>query len=133
MDTSTNTKVQRNKKIATYNNLLPKGKEEEIGSQYCSRCMSSWLDQPSKIECPVCGRRLYDFRNETCETLLQIIDAADMDSDFPTISCPHCGIRNFADGSFINCRICKAPLPLDFIKRKSIWSRIKDWFWELLA
>ena len=76
MDTSTNIKAQRMKKITMYNNLILKGEEGEIGSQYCSRCMSCWLDQPSKIVCPVCGRKLDDFRNEVYETLLQLIDTA---------------------------------------------------------
>lgn len=133
MDISTNIKAQRMKKITMYNNLVHEGKEGEIGSQYCSRCMSYWLDQPSKTVCPVCGRKLYDFRNEVYETLLQFIDTAHLHSEYPTMSCPHCGIRNFADGSFTNCRLCKAPLPPEFIKRKSIWLRIEDWFWDLFV
>ena len=80
MDTSMNIKARRMKKMTMDNNLIPKGEEDEIGSQYCSRCMSWWLDRPSTIVCPVCGRRLYDFRNEIYETLLQIIDTAHLDS-----------------------------------------------------
>jgi hypothetical protein len=133
MDTTANIKAQRMKKITMYNNFIQKAEEGEFGSQYCSQCMSSWLDQSSKTVCPVCKRKLYDFRNEASETLLQLIDAANLNSDFPTMSCPHCGIRNFADGSVTNCRLCKIPLPPEFIKRKSIWLRIKDWFWELFV
>ena len=133
MNTSANTNTQIMKKITMYNNLILQRVDEEIGSYYCCRCMSWWLDQAPKTVCPVCGRKLYDFRNEVYETLLQIIDTAQLDSRFPTMSCTHCGTRNFADGSFTNCRLCKALLPPELIKKKSIWSRIEGWIWGLFV